>query len=128
MCHIGKDGKETHQTGKGKTMAKTKDTSGGQVLDEYIPGKPGVKATYPWPTWFDGETRRLFQGTKKQFTCTIDSMVDLVRKTARLWCKECSATVSRETDGERCPVCQHKYGVAVSVFKEEKAIVIRPNK
>lgn len=73
-----------------------------KVLQQYEPKRRGPKTRYPWDQWLDGKIRRLDQGKGKDFQCSVTSMVDLVRKTAR------------------------KRGVSVTVHEESAACVIVP--
>ena len=62
--------------------------------------KPGPVPKYPWERWFDGKIRLLEQG--EDFTCSIPSMEDNVRKAAK------------------------RMGFSVIVHQEEGGIVIEP--
>lgn len=55
----------------------------GQKLKTYKPPqRKGPSSIYPWDKWLDGKSIwRLYAG--KDFTCTMDAFVDLIRKTAK---------------------------------------------
>jgi len=72
------------------------------ILKNYEPKKPQRPSRYPWDEWFDGRIRRLTQGKKNDFQCSVASMADLCRKTAR------------------------KREFPVTVHEESKAVVIEP--
>lgn len=54
-----------------------------KILKKYTKQKkkPGPRPKYPWDKWFDGKIRLLVHG--EDFTCSILSMEDNVRKAAR---------------------------------------------
>lgn len=53
-----------------------------EIVNEYKrQRRTGPKPKYPWETWLDGRQRRIRHG--QDFTCSLSSMEDGIRKTAR---------------------------------------------
>jgi hypothetical protein len=79
-----------------------------QKLTDYEPAPLGRRPDYPWDQWLNGEAWEITHGV--DFKCTMDSMENLIRRTA-------AQSLLKDKAGKEYKISVHR--------KNEKTFVIR---